>query len=128
MTSDREPKPSETCDLETIARVAHEAVRAYKQARGEDVPPPWEEAPAWMHESTHAAVAARIEDPQAPPSTQHDAWLEEKQAAGWRYGPVKDPEAKTHPLMVAYDELPTSERRKDLLIQSVVDALSGPIE
>lgn len=48
----------------------------------------------------------------------------EKQAAGWRYGAVKNAEAKTHPLMVPYAELPAAERRKDALIQTIVDALA----
>ena len=110
-------------DRENIARVAHEAIRAYKEARGEDAPPPWDEAPAWMHESTRAAVTARLEGPLAPPSAQHEAWLEEREATGWRYGPVKDPDGKTHPLMVPYDRLPVSERRKDALMLAVIDAL-----
>jgi len=114
--------------LEAIARVAHEAVRAYKQAWGQDVPPPWDDAPDWMHESTRAAVEARLTDPNAPPSAQHEAWLEEKKAAGWQYGAVKDPDAKTHPLMVPYEQLPDSERRKDALMQAVVDSLSKALD
>lgn len=120
-------KPELPADLDSIVRVVHEAVRAYKQSLGEAVPPPWDEAPDWMRESTHAAVLAGIEDPQAPPSAQHEAWLAEKKAAGWRYGPVKDPQEKTHPCMVPYEQLPDSERRKDALVQGVVDALGGPI-
>jgi len=111
-------------DPAVIARVAHEAVRAYKQALGQDALPPWDEAPAWMHEASLAAVRDRLAAPGAPPSAQHEAWLAEKRAAGWRYGEIKDPEARTHPLMVAYDELPEVERRKDALIQAIVDALA----
>ena len=111
-------------DPAAIARVAHEAVRAYKQALGQDVLPPWDDAPEWMHEATLVAVKDRLTNPTAPPSAQHEAWLAQKQAAGWRYGKVKDAEAKTHPLMVPYAELPDAERRKDALIQTVVDALT----
>jgi len=112
-------------DAQLIARVAHEAVRAYKQALSQDTLPAWEEAPAWMHEASLAAVRDRLADPDAPPSAQHEAWLAEKQAAGWRYGAVKDAEAKTHPLMVPYEALPEAERRKDALIQAIVDALAS---
>ena len=111
-------------DPTTIARVVHEAVRAFKVARGEDELPPWERAPAWMHDASLTAVRDRLADPDAPPSAQHEAWLAEKEAAGWRYGPVKDAEARTHPLMIPYAELPVAERQKDALIQAVVDALA----
>jgi hypothetical protein len=36
-----------------------------------------------------------------------------RRSGGWRYGPRKDCVAKTHPSMVAYAELPESERAKD---------------
>lgn len=35
----------------------------------------------------------------------HNAWLEEKQSAGWSFGQIRDDSIKKHPLMVAYDEL-----------------------
>lgn len=114
---------SVTEQLELIAAVAHESVRAYKEALGQEAPPAWQQAPEWMQEATRQAVTARLGDADAPPSVQHEAWLEEKRANGWCYGPVKDPDQKTHPLMVPYEELPDSERRKDALIQAVVDAL-----
>ena len=113
-------------EVEIIARVAHEAVRAYKKALGEEEIPGWDEAPDWMHESTLTAVRDRLADPDAPPSAQHEAWMAEKHAAGWRHGLVNDPAAKTHPMMVPHEELPDTERRKDTLIQAVVDALIRP--
>ena len=118
---------SKTNDHDTIARVAHEAMRAYKAGLGEERIPDWDEAPQWMRDSTLEAVRSRIEATEAPPSAQHEAWMAEKEAAGWCYGPVKDAENKTHPMMVPYEELPTKERYKDALIQSVIDALSRPI-
>jgi hypothetical protein len=36
---------------------------------------------------------------------EHALWKEEREAAGWRYGPVKDAENKTNPLLVDYSEL-----------------------
>lgn len=111
-------------DAAVIARVVHESVRAYKEALGQDALPPWDEAPAWMHESSLTAVRDRLANPDATPSAQHEAWLADKRAAGWRHGEVKDAEAKTHPLMVPYNDLPEVERRKDVLIQAVVDALT----
>lgn len=43
----------------------------------------------------------------------HDVWAAGRIAEGWIYGSVKDPEKKTTPLLVAYDELPESEKEYD---------------
>ena len=125
MSQASQPQPETANEMEIIARVAHEAMRAYKRALGEDEIPAWDEAPDWMHESTLTAVRDRLADPDAPPSAQHEAWMVEKRSAGWRHGPVKDAEAKTHPMMIPYEELPDTERRKDALIQAVIDALAS---
>lgn len=43
----------------------------------------------------------------------HDSWWREYERMGWKYGPERDTEAKTHPDMVPFDDLPKSERDKD---------------
>jgi voltage-gated potassium channel Kch len=43
---------------------------------------------------------------------EHDRWCEERTRNGWQLGPVRDPVAKTHPDLVAWDKL--TERVKDL--------------
>lgn len=47
------------------------------------------------------------------PEELHDDWVKSYEAMGWKYGSVRDPEAKTHPDMVPYDELEFLERIKD---------------
>ena len=43
----------------------------------------------------------------------HEVWAQARMAEGWTYGPVKDPEKKTTPQLVPYDELPESEKEYD---------------
>lgn len=43
----------------------------------------------------------------------HDVWAVGRIAEGWTYGPIKDFEKKTTPLLVAYDELPENEKEYD---------------
>lgn len=43
----------------------------------------------------------------------HDVWACGRISEGWIYGEVKDPEKKTTPLLVPYDELPESEKDYD---------------
>ena len=108
--------------IHVIARVCHEAMRAYRTALGEDELPPWDEAEPWQVEATLAAVRFRMAHREAPPGVQHAQWMEEKRASGWRYGTVRDNARKLHPMMIPFNELPDSEKRKDVLIQKVIDA------
>ena len=108
--------------LEAAARAAHEANRAYCLALGDTSQPAWEDAPEWQRVSATKGVEGVWAG--NTPRQSHEGWLAEKVATGWRYGPVKNPEAKEHPCMVAYEELPTSQRVKDHIFVKVVRAVS----
>jgi hypothetical protein len=107
-----------------IAQVCHEANRAYCAAIGDSSQKPWVEAEEWQRDSAIKGVAFAKQNPDAPASAQHDAWLADKIKAGWKYGPVKDPTKKEHPCCVSYEQLPIEQRRKDALFKAVVAALS----
>jgi hypothetical protein len=111
-------------DVQSIARVCHEANRAYCQSIGDNSQPTWDEAPDWQKQSAENGVRFHLENPDAKPSHSHEEWLKEKAAAGWKFGPVKNPETKEHPCFVPYDELPEEQKRKDALFISVVHALA----
>lgn len=108
---------------EVIARVAHEVNRAYCQSIGDNSQPSWEDAPDWQKTSAINGVKFHLENPDATPENSHENWLAEKTAAGWKYGEVKDPGAKTHPCFRPYAELPQEQRSKDYLFRAVVHAL-----
>ena len=86
--------------------------------------PKWEDAPDWQKNSALAGVRFHFENPDAGASASHDNWREDKVNDGWVWGPVKDPEKKQHPCMVAFDELPIQQRLKDYLFKSIVHALA----
>lgn len=109
---------------EQIAMVCHEANRAYCLSIGDGSQAAWSDAPEWQRASAIKGVEFAQANPSAPASAQHDAWWDEKRAAGWVYGPVKDPEKKQHPCCVPFGQLPIEQRRKDLLFRAVVQALS----
>lgn len=112
-----------TLTIRQIARVCHEANRAYCQTLGDDSQPTWELAPEWQRESATNGVKFHLDNPGSLPSRSHEEWLKEKEATGWKYGPVKDPEKKEHPCFVPYDQLPPEQRLKDKLFIAVVEAL-----
>ena len=105
-----------------IARVAHEVNRAYCADHGDMSQPPWETAPVWQ--SAESGVRAILADPTTTPEQSHEGWTAVKVADGWVYGPVKDADAKTHPCLVPYSELPPEQRAKDAIFGGVVRALS----
>jgi hypothetical protein len=114
-----------------IAQVCHEANRGLQAVHavyGIPVAASWDEFP----EDERAGVIAGVEHALggASPDELHARWCEGKTADGWRYGPVKDNDAKTHPCLVAYDRLPVQQRDKDDLFAAVVDALDDerPVE
>lgn len=43
----------------------------------------------------------------------HDNWARRRLSEGWTYGPVRDDAAKKHPDLVAYGDLPESEKHYD---------------
>ncbi len=43
----------------------------------------------------------------------HDVWSLQRLADGWTFGPKRDDAAKKHPCLVAYNELPESEKVYD---------------
>jgi hypothetical protein len=108
---------------EEIARVCHEINRAYCEALGDTSQPKWEDAPEWQRESAYNGVLLHMGDPYAGPEASHKAWMAEKLAAGWKYGEVKDADAKTHPCLVPFSDLPREQQAKDFLFRAVVHAL-----
>lgn len=106
-----------------IARVAHEANRAYCMSHGDTSQPAWPDAPEWQRQSAVNGVRFHRDNPDAGPEASHDNWMAEKIADGWVYGPEKDPKAKTHPCLVPFSRLPKYQQRKDMLFRNIVHAL-----
>lgn len=106
-----------------IARVCHEAHRLYCEDADLPSQMPWGHAPEYQRASTIKGVEAIMAAPWMGPADAHASWWKEKVDTGWKYGPVKDAVAKTHPCMVPYHELPEAQRTKDLLFVNIVRAL-----
>ena len=109
---------------DVIARVCHEANRAFALATGEDpatVHPSWSEAPEEICASARVGVRHALDG--ATPEQLHESWCQGKVAAGWVYGDVRDNVGKVHPCLVPYAELPVIQRKKDALFSAIVGAL-----
>lgn len=114
---------SDSQTLVAIARVCHEVNRGLCQAYGESVQPAWEDAPLDIQASAVDGVAFVRNNLNVTPEMSHDNWCAFKRDEGWVHGPVKDADAKTHPCLVRYDDLPVAQRAKDYVFLSTVRAL-----
>lgn len=111
--------------IDTAAALAHEVNRVWCSMLGDFSQPAWPDAPDWQRESAINGVQFHMDNPSAGDSASHDNWMAEKVADGWVYGDVKDPDAKTHPCIVPFDQLPEEQQIKDRLFRSVVHAIMG---
>ena len=109
--------------VDRIAKVAHEANRAWCEENGDTSQPKWEDAPGWQTNSAIEGVKFHLQNPDAGDSASHDNWMKQKIAEGWVHGEVKDPEKKTHPCIVPFDHLPEVQQKKDRLFRAIVHAL-----
>jgi len=105
-----------------IAMVCHEVNRAYCEALGDTSQPPWDEAPEWQKNSALLGVNLHTHN-NVGPEASHESWMNQKLAEGWVYGEVKDSEAKTHPCIVPFDDLPKEQQAKDYIFRAVVHSL-----
>lgn len=108
---------------ENIARICHEANRAYCIAIGEEPQPHFEDAPEWQVKSAINGVQAILEGKSDSCAANHHNWMLEKLKDGWRYGEVKDAEKKEHPCLLPYDALPREQQFKDFLFGLIVFAI-----
>ncbi len=106
--------------IEICARTAHEVNRAYCIGLGDDSQLPWEAAPEWQRDSAITGARFTLENPDAGDSASHDSWLAKKAEAGWVYGETKDLDAKTHPCIMPFEELPADQQAKDSLFRTTV--------
>ena len=106
-----------------IALVCHQANKAWCEANFDNSQKDWHDAENWQRQSAINGVEFRLKNPNAGHDAQHNAWFVEKVKDGWVYGEIKDAEAKTHPCMVSYDELPDFQKKKDALFCAIVDSL-----
>ena len=108
---------------EQIAHVVHEANRALQMIQEDSAP-----SVPWMCETDEirkgAVEGVRAARDGVTPRGLHEAWMRDKLADGWSYGPVKDAVMKTHPCLVSYDDLSDGQRDKDRVFIAIVDAMT----
>ena len=100
--------------INDLAKICHEANRAYCEMLGDFSNKTWEETAENIRNSTISGVRKVVSGEITNPKDSHNYWLQFKiDEGGWKYGPIKDLENKIHPCFVTYDLLPEEQRVKD---------------
>lgn len=108
---------------EVVARACHAVLDVMNDAQGPPqsrVPyPPFATLPP--EEQAIVVEAVRAARRGATPRELYERWAAAKRAMDWTWGPVKDPERKTHPNLVErYEDLPAGQQDKDQVFQGLV--------
>lgn len=109
--------------IEDIAKICHQANKAYCETLGDCTQRDWSKAPKWQRDTVINGVQFHIKYPNKGPRGSHNNWLKVKEEDGWKYGKVKSPKRKEHPCMLPYDELPEEQRIKDYMLFNIVQNL-----
>jgi len=114
-----------TTEINTVAKMCHEANKVWCELHRDFSQPAWEDAPEWQKESAINGVLFHRDNPDAGDDASHNNWMKEKVDAGWVYGEIKDPDATppTHPCIVPFGELPHFQRKKDSIFRAICHAL-----
>lgn len=107
-------------DIVDIAKVCHEANRAYCMNIGDSSQRTWAMTPPDIKQSAIDAVKFHIENQEANDWDSHNNWSIGKALDGWIYGEVKCLIAKTHPCLVPFRLLPPEQQLKDRLFRMIV--------
>ena len=108
-----------------IAKVAHEANKAYCETLGDFSQVSWHYAEQWQRDSAISGVLAIRNNVVTKPEESHENWLREKYEEGWVWGAEKDVDKKLHPCMLPFNQLSVEQQMKDRLFFAVVTALLG---
>ena len=104
-----------------IAKLCYDVNKAYSAVIGDlSFKRSWEDAFNWEREANIDGVRYVVENPYITPDELHERWVRYKVENGWKYGIVKDEQAKTHPNIVPYLNIPREIRVKDHIFLEIV--------
>lgn len=105
--------------VEFAARAAYTAQQTYLASRGEDVPV-WDAAEQGRRAAAFQSALSIIQNNFKDAGIAHSLTVNAMKQDGWVAGPVPDASHKTHPDLVAWDELPEWKRLRSELFFNVV--------
>ena len=113
----------ETTLNERRAEFVYEGARiAAIAAKAPIIPEPWGDREQPFKDQFLEVIEKQCgPDRSADPEALHEEWVIAYEEMGWTYGDVRDPEKKTHPDMVPYNQLGQLERDKDAVFVALCE-------
>lgn len=114
---------------EQVAEACHAAIRGLQEVHrqmGGETPSPGGRFADLVADLRDAAIEGvrRARMGAIPsPRAHHNWWVETLKGLGWRRGP-RNPQARTHPNLVDWSQLPAEQQDKDKLFLAVVTVLT----
>ena len=107
---------------EKLAEYIYEATRVEAEwSKRPIVPELWENRDDKFRKQFVDIIAKYMSMDKLPtPAEAHESWNQSYYKMGWKYGEVRDVEAKTHPDLLPFDELSQPERDKDAIFLAFV--------
>lgn len=103
-----------------IAKVAHQANRAFLNTLGDTSEKDWENLSEEAKKETAEQVEFSLQNEHVGAEAHHIAWMNEMKEKGYTHGEVGD---MKHPLLVPFDLLPAENQKQHKLFFAVVQAL-----
>lgn len=109
--------------MERRAEFVYESARlAAEAAKAPIVPEPWSARETDFREQFLQVIARQCGPDRCMDAKQlHEDWVEAYRKNGWVYGPERNREKRTHPDMVAFENLGDLERDKDYVFVALCE-------
>lgn len=118
----------ETWKIDACAHAAHEANRAYSRTMPSGpVAPAWDTATNADRAAVRQTIYHLLANRSMTAAESHEIWVSTMTSLGWKRGKTKDYKAKTHPCLVAWDQLDFETQAKDVLVLKTAKAMLDAI-
>lgn len=88
---------------------------------------PWELMSEEERNGLISRVNIKLTRPEMSAELLHNEWMDMMISEGWRYGPLKDVNKKSDPMLLSYNDLIIEYRMLDVIISRIVSTLSDRI-
>lgn len=112
-----------TMDLVDIAKIVYNVNKAFCESTGDFTNVSWDDTSTETRDLAVLVIRHKMLNPRMTPEHIHNTWLVEMVRRGWRYGEMKNAEAKTHPGMCPYDMLSKDQQTKDKLVNTIIESV-----